>query len=216
MGIERLDVEQVKSHLFRGDHSVYAMQLSADYSVFALPKREVETSIMYLRRLELCKTYGEMQKLWEVYDQDSDRPKVLTIVLSLMDNQEFLLDCWKNKNSKLHHEIEKDFDFPPEYQPDIDELLIGIENHEFILEESPMYHDESGSFIPTRDAQVWTDSWIPSEIALKLGEEDKNFGMDYLEAELLYPNLRNFCFEFQKYGIETEIDHPDLAKLVGY
>ena len=216
MGIERLSVEEAKNHWLQGDLSIYAMQLSPNYPVFALPKREVEVSIKYLRLLEQCKTYGEMQKLWEMYDQDLNKPRILKIVFSLLDNQDFLLEHWQNKNSKTPWEYEKGFDFPPEYEPDLSDLLIEIEDYEFILDESPIYHDESGSFIPTRDAQVWTDFWIPSEIALSIGVEDRNYGMDYLEAELLYPDLSMFCFEFNKYSIETQLEHPDLRELAGY
>ena len=216
MGFERMSVEEAKSHWFGGDLSVYAMQLSPDYPVFALPKCEVEVSIKYLHRLEQCKTYGGMQKLWEAYNQDSNKPKILKIVSSLFDHQDFLLEHWQNENSKLPGEYEEGFDFPPGYEPDLVDLLFEIEDYEFILEESPIYHDESGSFIPTRDAQIWTDFWIPKEISLSIGVEDRNYGMDYLEAELLYPDLTDFCLEFKKYSIETVVEHPDLRELAGY
>ena len=211
-----MSVNEAKNQWLHGNLSIYAMQLTTDYPVFALPKHEVEVSIKYLRLLEQCKTYGEMQRLWEIYDQDLDKPRILTIVFSLLDNQDFLLEHWQKKNSKLSWEYQERFDLPPEHEPDLSELLIEIEDYEFILEESPIYHDESGSFIPTRDAQVWTDFWIPSEIALSIGVKDINYGMDYLEAEFIYPDLSMFCFEFKKYSIETKVNHSDIRELAGY
>lgn len=87
--------------------------------------------------------------------------------------------------------------------PTTQELLELIAQEKFIWHQAPPYVDESGSFAGVPDSQIWTDAWIPIEIAEVAGVPDTNWGIDYYEAEFIYPDRQKVIN-----------DHPDLIDLV--
>ena len=67
-----------------------------------------------------------------------------------------------------------------------------------------------------RDFQVWTDEWIPIEVAQSLGVPDNGYGVDYVKAEFLYRDLTKFVEVFRKAGIKSKVDKPSFLKLLKY
>jgi len=67
-----------------------------------------------------------------------------------------------------------------------------------------------------RDSQVWTDEWIPNEVAQSLGVPDKGYGVDYVGAEFLYQDLTKFVELFREAGIESKVDEPSFLRLLKY
>ena len=213
MGIKRLGIEEAKDFWFQGDLTIYTLGSEWSDEVIALPKIEVERGLKYLRKLKMCKTYGEAQDLYLEFAKDSSAPKLIPRMRDLGQENDLLFDLWDSTNTRLPH------DQDPETFTDVDpsaEELIGIIEHvEFIWDESPLYHDDNRIFAACRDMQRWTDAWIPEEIAQTLGTPDLGFGIDYYEAENLYTNLDSFIAAFGEYGIKTELSHPDLQELAG-
>ena len=67
-----------------------------------------------------------------------------------------------------------------------------------------------------RDFQVWTDQWMPIEVAQSLGVADEGYGIDHVNAEFHYQDLANFTEIFEKSGIEIKVDNPAFLKLFEY
>ena len=206
MGIDRLKVEEAKKYWFANDLVVYAFGGENDYEVIALPKIEVERGLNYLHKLQACKTYGDAQKLYIEFSKDPQSPKLIPRIENLYDHSEDIYDLW----------IEKQDDINNIGDPSIDELLASIEKDDFSWKKSRIYLDENENFAACRNVQIWTDAWIPLEIANKIGTPDNGYGIDYYEAELLYKNKVSFIEEFEKYGFRVIFDHPDLRELAGY
>ena len=214
MGIERLSVEEAKDYWFGSDLVAYGFWGEGDYEVIALPKVEVERGLKYLHKLKECKTYGEAQKLYVEFANDLFAPKLIPRIEDLSQHYEFLYENWHAKDTRLPHD--QDPETYTDQDPSIEELLECIEDDEFIWNEAPPYLDENENFAACRNIQIWTDAWIPSEIANVVGTPDVGYGIDYFEAEFLYKDRELFIQEFKKYGIEIIFDHPDLRELAGY
>ena len=135
-------------------------------------------------------------------------------IQDLREHYEFLWEYSFNKDTRLPHDQHPD-SFTDQ-NPPVEDLILNIENDEFIWNESPIYSDDNENFSACRNIQIWTDAWIPLEIAQGLGTPDLGYGIDYFEAENLYKDRDMFIQEFLKYGVKTEIDHPDLRELAGY
>jgi hypothetical protein len=92
-------------------------------------------------------------------------------------------------------------------------MFESIKDQEFIWDQAPVYFDDKGIFAACRNMQIWTDAWIPREIAEKVGTPDKGYGIDYYEAELIYMDKVSFVEEFLRHGIKTLMHIPDLHEL---
>jgi hypothetical protein len=206
MGIHRLGIEEAKNYWFANDLVVYALGGENDYEVIALPKIEVERGMKYLNKLKKCGTYGEAQKLYIEFSNDPHAPKLIPRIENLYDHNEELFDLWHVKQGQVNDK--KD--------PSIHQLLESIENDEFNWNISTIYLDENNNFKACRNEQIWTDEWMPLEIANALGTPDTGYGIDYYEAELLYKDKDRFVETFRSFGITVLFDHPELRELVGY
>ena len=214
MGIKRLLVAEAKDFWFEGDLTIYTLDYEWVDEVIALPKIEVERGLKYLRKLKMCKTYGEAQDLYLEFTEDSSAPKLIPRLRDLRQENDLLFDLWVSTDTRLPHDQD-----PKTYtdaEPSTEELIEIIEHIEFIWDESPLYHDDNGIFAACRNIQIWTDAWIPKEIAEAIGTPDLGYGIDYYEAENLYMNLDQFIEAFEKHGIKTELNHPDLRELAGH
>lgn len=239
MGIARLSVEEAKDFWFEGDLTIYTLGYEWVDEVIALPKIEVERGLVYLRKLKGCKTYEEAQKLYLEFCEDPEAPKLIPRIIDPMDNLEFVDDLFWNylltsKGIKSEQQLDyvdqemglrdhmnesyKGDWLPHEYDDALRELQeqIVLTEVPFLWNEAPPYLDDNGSFAACRNIQIWTDAWIPSEIAERIGTPDIGYGIDYYEAENLYESLKLFIDEFLKFGIKTEINHPDLRELAGH
>ena len=214
MGIERLGVEDAKDFWFQGDLVIYTLGHDWVDEVIALPKIEVERGLKYLRKLKNCKTYAEAQDLYMEFSSDLNAPKLIPRIEDLREHYDFLWEYSFNKDARLPHDQDPD-SFTDE-NPPVEDLILNIENDEFIWNESPIYSDDNENFAACRNIQIWTDAWIPLEIAQRIGTPDLGYGIDYYEAENLYKDRDIFIQEFLKYGVKTEIDHPDLRELAGF
>ena len=70
--------------------------------------------------------------------------------------------------------------------------------------------------ILVRDFQVWTDEWMPIEVAQSVGVADKGYGVDYVNAEFVYQDLDKFKQIFEKSGFQINVDEPSFMKLLKY
>lgn len=238
MTIERLSVEEAKDFWFQGDLTIYTLGYEWVDEVIALPKVEVERGLTYLRKLKKCETYEAAQNIYIEFSNDPSAPKLIPRIIDPMENLEFVEDLFSkyllDKGIPIQEQIDyvdqnlglRDFMnnfykgdwLPHEYDDELRNLQEHIVFTEvpFIWDEAPPYLDENGNFAACRDIQIWTDAWIPSEIAQDIGTPDLGYGIDYYEAEKLYKNRDLFIQEFLKYGIKTEINHPDLRELAGF
>lgn len=214
MGIKRLLVAEAKDFWFEGDLTIYTLDYEWVDEVIALPKIEVERGLKYLRKLKMCKTYGEAQDLYLEFTKDSSAPKLIPRLRDLRQEYDLLFDLWVSTDTRLPHD--QDPETYTDAEPSTEELIKNIEHIEFIWDETPLYHDDNGMFAACRNIQIWTDAWIPKEVADTIGTPDLGYGIDYYEAENLYMNLDQFMEAFGKYGIKTELNHPDLRELAGH
>jgi hypothetical protein len=210
VGIDRLSIEEAKSYWFNNDLVIYAFG-GQDYDeVIALPKVEVERGLKYLRKLKNCKTYGQAQELYIEFSQDPDAPKLIPKIQDIKNDPDSLFELWCELNPDAYDE---DSGLFLEEEPTNDEMFESIKDQEFIWDQAPVYLDDNGMFAACRNMQIWTDAWIPREIAEKVGTPDKGYGIDYYEAELIYKDRDLFIEEFLSCGIRTIMDSLDLREL---
>jgi hypothetical protein len=210
VGIDRLSVEEAKSYWFNNDLVIYAFGGQGDYEVIALPKVEVERGLKYLRKLKNCKTYGQAQELYIEFSLDPDAPKLIPRIQDLKSHPEPIFELWCELNPNAYNE---DSGLFLGKEPTNDEVFESIKDQEFIWNQAPVYLDDNGIFAACRNMQIWTDAWIPKEIAEKVGTPDKGYGIDYYEAELIYKDRDLFVEEFLRHAIQTIMDFPDLKEL---
>ena len=210
MGINRLSVEEAKSYWFNNDLVIYTLGDQEFDEVIALPKVEVERGLKYLRKLKNCKTYAQAQELYIEFSQDPDAPKLIPRIQDIKSHLEPIFELWCELNPNAYDE---DSGLFLDKEPTNDEMFESIKEQEFIWDQAPVYLDDNGIFAACRNMQIWTDAWIPREIAEKVGTPDKGYGIDYYEAELIYKDRDLFIEEFLRHGIETTFGHPDLRDL---
>ena len=205
--VKRVTLQDAKEFWFHGDLTLYLTQIDGD--IYALPKVEAEGALKYCELLEKCKTYKEAQSLYEKFSADPDRPRLIPRLLDLHNELEALEQMWIDEDATgmrdygelsdeelLNYWLPKTFDLWQRDQPNI-------------------YMDEEVLTL-IRDFQVWTDEWIPIEVAQSLGVPDNGYRVDYVKAEFLYRNLTKFVEVFRKAGIESKVDKPSFLKLLKY
>ena len=235
MAIKRLSVEEAKDFWFKGDLTIYTLGYEWVDEVIALPKVEVERGLKYLRKLKKCKTYGDAHNLYLEFSKDNSAPRLIPRIIDPMEDSEFTEDLFAEYLLSKGIPVEEQLDYvekslglrdfltnfyegdwlPHEYDNAYCDLRDHIVSTEvpFVWDGAIPYLDDNLNFAACRNFQIWTDAWIPKEIAEGLGTPDLGFGIDYYEAENLYKNGDLFIQEFLKFGIVTKIDHPDLKEL---
>jgi len=238
MGIDRLSVEEAKDFWFKGDLIIYTLGYDWVDEVIALPKIEVERGLKYLKKLKNCKTYEDAQNVYLEFSKDPSAPKLIPRIIDPMEDLEFTEELFSKYLLGKGIAVEEQLDYvdqdlglrdfmnnfykgdwlPHEYDDEYRDLQEHIVFTEvpFVWNEAPPYLDDNANFAACRNIQIWTDAWIPKEIAEAIGTPDLGYGIDYYEAKNLYKNRDLFIQEFSKYGIKTEINHPDLRELAGY
>ena len=205
--VKRVTLQDAKELWFHGDLTLHLTQI--DGTIFALPKVEAEGALKYCELLEKCKTYKEAQSLYEKFSADPDRPRLIPRLLDLHNELEELEQMW----------IDKDATGIRDYGELSNEELL---NYWLPMTFDLWQRDEPNIYMAeevltlVRDFQVWTDEWMPIEVAQSLGVPDKGYGVDYVKAEFLYRDLTKFVEVFGKAGIESNVDEPSFLKLLGY
>ena len=205
--VNRVSINEAKKFWFNGDLTIYATQ--NDGNIYALPKVEAERALKYCELLEKCKTYKVIQSLYEQFSADPNQPRLIPRLLDLHNQLEELEQMWIDEDSTgmrdygelsdaelLNYWLPKTFDLWQRDEPNI-----------YMVEEV---------LILVRDFQVWTDEWMPIEVAQSLGVADKSYGVDYVNAEFVYRDLDKFKQIFEKSGFQIKFDEPSFMKLLKY
>ena len=205
--VNRVSINEAKKFWFNGDLTIYATQ--NDGNIYALPKVEAERALKYCELLEKCKTYKVVQSLYEQFSADPNQPRLIPRLLDLHNQLEELEQMWIDEDSTgmrdygelsdaelLNYWLPKTFDLWQRDEPNI-----------YMVEEV---------LILVRDFQVWTDEWMPIEVAQSLGVADKSYGVDYVNAEFVYRDLDKFKQIFEKSGFQIKVDEPSFMKLLKY
>jgi hypothetical protein len=205
--VQRLPLEEAKSFWFENDLVIYLTLIDAN--IYALPKIEVERALKYCELLEMCKTYNDVQALYLNFTADSDRPRLVPKLIDLHSALETLEEMW----------IEEEEEGIRDYGELSDEELIDYwlpKSFDLWERHKPSIYMEEEVLNLVRDFQVWTDQWMPIEVAQSLGVADEGCGIDYVNAEFHYQDLANFTEIFEKSGIEIKVDNPAFLKLFEY
>ena len=205
--VNRVSINEAKKFWFNGDLTIYATQ--NDGNIYALPKVEAERALKYCELLEKCKTYKVVQSLYEQFSADPNQPRLIPRLFDLHNQLEELEQMWIDEDSTgmrdygelsdaelLNYWLPKTFDLWQRDEPNI-----------YMVEEV---------LILVRDFQVWTDEWMPIEVAQSLGVADKSYGVDYVNAEFVYRDLDKFKQIFEKSGFQIKFDEPSFMKLLKY
>ena len=200
-------MDEAKNFWFNGDLTLYVTQIDDD--ICALPRIEADRALKYCQLLANCKKYSEVQSLYLTFATDFDRPKLVPKLIDLHGALEALEEMW----------IEEEEEGIRDYGELSDEELINYWLPKtFDLWERDkrnIYMDEEVLNL-VRDFHVWTDEWMPIEVAQSLGVTDERYGVDYVNAEFLYQDLTKFVEVFEKSGIEAKVDDPIFLKLFEY
>lgn len=213
MGRLRMSVSEAKDQWLNNDLIVCVIQ--AHDEVWALPKVEVERGIHYVRKLEAAKTIEDAQKVYLEYLEDENRPKLLPAnVVNFLWEPDYLLELIESviQEDPSHFNL----DFEEIDEADVEQLFELSKGLSFDLSKCTVYRDESDTLLIYGQPSLWTDEWIPAEIAEKLGTTDTGYGIDYEPAEFLYLNLEDFVKEFNSYGISILLQDKELYELSGY
>jgi cytidyltransferase-like protein len=82
------------------------------------------------------------------------------------------------------------------------------------MSEALPYLDDNGLFAGCRNAERWTDAWVPIEITTAIGVSDTGYGIDYYEAEYVYNDIEKFVNEFSKHNIKVLLGDLKLKRLL--
>ena len=205
--VKRVSIQDAKVLWFHGELILHLTHM--DGNIYALPKVEAERALKYCELLEKCKTYKEAQSLYEKFSADPDRPRLIPKLLDLNNELEELEQMWIDEDSTgardygelsgeelINYWLPKTFDLWQRADSNIymtDQVLTLV-----------------------RDFQVWTDEWMPIEVAKSLGVPDKGYGADYLNTEFLYQDLDKFKNIFEKSGFQIKVDDSSFMKLLRY
>ena len=205
--VNRVSINEAKKFWFNGDLTIYATQ--NDGNIYALPKVEAERALKYCELLEKCKTYKEVQSLYEQFSADPNQPKLIPRLLDLPNQLEELEQMWVDEDSTGMRDFGElsDAELVNYWLPKTFDLWQRDESNIYMAEEV---------LILVRDFQVWTDEWMPIEVAQSVGVADKGYGVDYVNAEFVYQDLDKFKQIFEKSGFQINVDEPSFMKLLKY
>jgi hypothetical protein len=82
--------------------------------------------------------------------------------------------------------------------------------------EAEEYRDDTDSLVCVRDANWWTDVWMPQEIADLIGSKDTGYGMDYVGGEYLYWEPKRFEIGWRLAGYKVEWNVSEFLELTRF
>lgn len=224
-----------KDYWFGGDLTVYA-DIGPNSTVVALPAQEVDRGLIYLDKLKACNSYEAAEDLYHAFKNDLRAPKLIPRIIDPLNDFEcieILFTDYLNKLgiAEVEHlnyvdqemglrnfmdEFYKGDWLPHEYDDNYRELAEHIVRTKvpFVWSEALPYLDDNGLFAGCRNAERWTDAWVPIEITTAIGVPDNGYGIDYYEAEYVYNDREKFVNEFNKYGVEVQIGNEKLTQFL--
>jgi hypothetical protein len=219
-----MSIELAKGYWFGGDLTVFA-DIGPNETVIALPAPEVNRGFHYLGKLQSCRFYEEAEDLFKEFKQDSSAPKLIPRIIDPMENFEHVENIFAeylnlkgveesehlnyvDQDLGLRDFMEKSYNgdwLPHEYDYEYRNLADHIVRTEvpFVWNEALPYLDDNGLFAGCRNAERWTDTWMPAEITTVMGVPDTGYGIDYYEAEYVYRDLDKFVNEFKRHGFQV-------------
>jgi hypothetical protein len=218
----RPSIEELKSDWCKGDFTVIA-SLYEEAEIYAMPATELKKSLKYIELLQHASTYQEAQDLYERYRIDPDAPRLTPALFSLNSNIELMdqrvqqefreRNIWDIKRWDISFD---DFlttggfaDLRLEFECSLSSLWEEVKELPFDLSTDPCYNaDEVPRFLT--QSNLWTDLWIPLEIANEIGTPDNGIGLDYEPSEYIYTDLDTFVAVFTKHGFNVVIDDKQI------
>ncbi len=205
--VKRVTLQDAKELWFHGDLTLYLTQIDGD--IYALPKVEAERALKYCELIEECKTYKEAQLLYEKFFADPDRPRLIPRLLDLHNKLEELERMW----------IDEDFTGRRDSGELSDEQILNYwlpKAFDLWRRDEPNIYMAEEVLTLVRDFQVWTDEWMPIEVAQSLGVPNERYGIDYVNTEFIYKDLAKFCEIFISAGIQVKVNEPTFLKILQY
>ena len=231
---QRMNIEKAKDFWFGGDLTVFA-DIGPNETVIALPAREVTRGLNYLAKLQACTTYEAAEELFLQFTKDPAAPKLIPRIIDPFAHFEYvdelftkyLLGKGIEESEQLNYvdqemglrafmdEHYKGDWLPHEYDDEFRELAEHIVRTEvpFVWNTAPPYLDDNLDFAACRNAEVWTDTWMPVEITTAIGTPDTGYGIDYYEADYIYPSMEMFIETFVVHGFKVITTDQKFAML---
>jgi len=219
-----MSIKATKEFWFGDDLTVFA-DIGPNGTVIALPAREVARGLNYLAKLQACTTYEAAEELFHQFTKDQSAPKLIPRIIDPMSDYEYVDELFTKYLLGKGVEESEHLDFvdqemglrdymeshyngdwlPHEYDDEFRELAEHIVRTEvpFVWNTSPPYLDDNLNFSACRNAERWTDAWMPVEITTAIGIPDTGFGIDYYEADYIYPSLEAFVEVFAQHGFKV-------------
>ncbi len=223
-----------KDYWFGGYLTVYA-DIGPNSTVVALPAQEVDRGLIYMDKLKACNSYEAAEDLYHAFKNDPRAPKLIPRIIDPFIDYEYVDILFTDYLNKMGIEGEEHLDYvdqemglrkfmdefykgdwlPHEYDDNYRELAEHIVRTKvpFVWSEALPYLDDNGLFAGCRNAEQWTDAWIPIEITAAIGTPDNGYGIDYYEAEYIYDDLEKFVSEFHKLGFKVLVGEVRFSNL---
>ena len=229
-----MSIEEAKDYWFGGDLTVYA-EMGPNETVIALPAREVARGLNYLAKLQACSSYKAAEELYVEFTKDSSAPKLIPRIIDPMKDFQYVDELFTkyllgkgvvesehlnyvDQEMGLRDFMEEHYKgdwLPHEYEEEFRQLAEHIVRTEvpFVWNTAPPYLDDNLNFAACRNAELWTDQWMPVEITTAIGTPDTGYGIDYYEADYIYPSMEKFVDVFSRAGFTVITRDQSFAKL---
>jgi hypothetical protein len=221
-GSPRPTLDQLKNDWCKGDLTILASD--EDGQVMAMPLAEAEKSEKYIGLIKTINTYQDAQNLYEIYCKDPEAPRLTPFLFDLKESLESLdqrvqqeyrsagrwdSNRWEGEPPDPITSPDWFNDLNADFECSVESLWEEVKNLKFELNSDPCYNADS---IPRYlgSPQIWTDQWIPREIASKIGVPDLGMGLDYLPAEYIYKSSDTFKEILSANGFRIEFDQKRL------
>ena len=231
---ERMGIEAAKDFWFGDDLTVFA-DIGPNETVIALPAREVVRGLNYLAKLQACTTYEAAEELFLQFTKDPSAPKLIPRIIDPFAHFEYVDELFTKYLLGKGIEESEHLDYvdqemglrafmdehykgdwlPHEYDDEFRELAEHIVRTEvpFVWNTAPPYLDDNLDFAACRNAEVWTDAWMPVEITTAIGAPDTGYGIDYYEADYIYPSMEMFSKAFEQNGFKVIVSDQKFSML---
>ena len=231
---ERMNIEKAKDFWFGGDLTVFA-DMGPNETVIALPAREVTRGLNYLAKLQACTTYEAAEELFLQFTKDPFAPKLIPRIIDPFAHYEYVDELFAKYLLGKGIEESEHLDYvdqemglrafmdehykgdwlPHEYDDEFRELAEHVVRTEvpFAWNTAPPYLDDNLDFAACRNAEVWTDRWMPVEITTAIGTPDTGYGIDYFEADYIYPSMEMFIETFVVHGFKVITNDQKFSML---